>query len=89
MFGTHPSVLKGNAKEKAKESNTQYAHCTDPFRRLGFYHSGPLAQYSGEFLIGSVLGAIIGMIFFIHGRGKCPYPYGRACVEAVCSARRN
>ena len=86
-FGTHPSVLKENAKEKAKESISAVLPIVLIVLALGFTIAALSPSILVEFLIGSVL-VIIGMIFFSMGAEMSMTPM-ESMWEAVCFARRN
>lgn len=74
-FGTHPSVLKENAKEKAKESISAVLPIVLIVLVLGFTIAALSPSILVEFLIGSVL-VIIGMIFFSMGAEMSMTPMG-------------
>ena len=74
-FGTHPSVLKENAKEKAKESISAVLPIVLIVLALGFTIAALSPSILVEFLIGSVL-VIIGMIFFSMGAEMSMTPMG-------------
>ncbi len=74
-FGTHPSVLKENAKEKAKESISAVLPIVLIVLMLGFTIAALSPSILVEFLIGSVL-VIIGMIFFSMGAEMSMTPMG-------------
>lgn len=74
-LGTHRSLMKENAKEKAKESISAVLPIVLIVLALGFTIAALSPSILVEFLIGSVL-VIIGMIFFSMGAEMSMTPMG-------------
>ena len=74
-FQSHQSVLKENAKEKARESVSAVLPIVLIVLVLGFTVAALSPSILVEFLVGSVL-VIIGMIFFSMGAELSMTPMG-------------